>query len=154
MKGAPRARRRVPSFDGVLAEVENEDRDPDRVTRPLAYPFAAVDPPSETAAGQATAAWDQAFAWLEAVAEPVKAAPAPAPAAPFSDHPEVVAAELQLSEMTTLAEISAARRRFMWANHPDRRPDAPRDLANRRVAIANMLFDRAEAALAARRGRR
>ena len=153
MKAAPRARRRVSSFDGVLAEIENEDRDPERVARPLAYPFAAVDPPGE-AAGQATAAWDQAFAWLDVAAESVQAAPSsPAPAAPFSDHPEVVAAELRLSEMTTLAEISAARRRFMWANHPDRRPDAPRDLANRRVAIANMLFDRAEAALAAKRRR-
>ena len=37
----------------------------------------------------------------------------------------------------------------MWVNHPDRRPDAPRELANRRVAIANMLLDRAEAALKA-----
>ncbi len=41
----------------------------------------------------------------------------------------------------------------MWANHPDRRPDAPRELANRRVAIANMLLDRAEAALAGKRRR-
>jgi hypothetical protein len=39
----------------------------------------------------------------------------------------------------------------MWNNHPDRRPDVPRELANRRVAIANMLVDRAQSALVARR---
>ena len=41
----------------------------------------------------------------------------------------------------------------MWANHPDRRPDAPHDLVNRRVAIANMLLDRAKAALAGKKRR-
>ena len=47
-----------------------------------------------------------------------------------------------------------ARRRFMWANHPDRRPDVPPALANRRGAIANMLIDQAEGALAAPPARR
>jgi hypothetical protein len=31
----------------------------------------------------------------------------------------------------------------MWENHPDRNPELPASLANRRVAIANMLVDRA-----------
>jgi len=150
----PRARRRAPtSFGSVLAEVENDSGDPDRVARPLGYPFAAVDPPKEAADGP-TSAWDQALAWVEAAGEPPPielTAPRVEPAAPLSDDPDAIAAELGLSDAPTLADLSRARRRFMWANHPDRRPDAPRELANRRVAIANMLLDRAEAALAANR---
>jgi hypothetical protein len=162
----PRARKRAPtSFGSVLAEFENGSGDPDRIARPLGYPFAAVDPPKEAADGP-TSAWDQALAWVEAAGEapqvePSRAEPPPIeptapraePAAPLSDDPEAIAAELGLSDAPTLADLSRARRRFMWANHPDRRPDAPRELANRRVAIANMLLDRAEAALAANRRR-
>jgi hypothetical protein len=154
-----RARKRAPtSFGSVLAEVENGGGDPERIARPLGYPFAAVDPPAEAADGS-TSAWDQALAWVEAAAEPPSvepaappvepAAPPVEPAAPLTDDPDAIAAELDLSGASTLADLSRARRRFMWMNHPDRRPDAPRELANRRVAIANMLIDRAEAALAA-----
>ena len=71
----------------------------------------------------------------------------------MTDDPDAIAAELGLRGAPTLADLSLVRRRFMWANHPDRRPDAPRELANRRVAIANMLLDRAEAALAVKRRR-
>jgi hypothetical protein len=149
------------SFGSVLAEIESSDGDPERVARPLGYPFAAVDP-VETADSQ-TSAWDQALAWVEAAGEPppVKpaapqaepAAPQIEPTAPLTDDPDAIAAELGLSAAPTLAELSRVRRRFMFANHPDRRRDAPRELANRRVAIANMLLDRAEAALAAPRRR-
>ena len=166
MNAPPRARKRAPlSFGSVLAEFENGGGDLDRVARPLGYPFAAVDPPKEAADGP-TSAWDQALAWVETAGEPpqvasARAAPPPVeptaprvqPVAPLSDDPEAIAAELGLSDALTLADLSRARRRFMWANHPDRRPDAPRELANRRVAIANMLLDRAEAAFAVRRRR-
>jgi hypothetical protein len=174
VSAAPAARKRAPaSFGSVLAEVENGGGDPDRIVRPPSYPFAAVDPPAETADGP-TSAWDQALAWVEAAAEPPRGESPPAeapplepaaprfdsvappvePAAPLTDDPDAIAAELGLSGAPTLADLSRVRRRFMWANHPDRRPDAPRELANRRVAIANMLLDRAEAALAANRRRR
>ncbi len=160
MSLGPGARRRAPpSFGSVLAEVEGWQGDPERVARPLAYPFAAVDPPADPLDGQPSSSWDQAFAWVETAGEspppksPIAAAPAEPPAAPLTDDPAAIAAELGLNEARTLAELQRARRRFMWLNHPDRRPDAPRDLANRRVAVANMLFDRAEAALAAPRGR-
>jgi hypothetical protein len=159
----PRARRRAPtSFGSVLAEVESGGGDPERIARPLGYPFAAVDPPAETA-DSATSAWDQALAWVEAAGEPPpveppaprfdSVAPPAEPAPPLTDDPDAIAAELGLSGAPTLADLSRVRRRFMWANHPDRRRDAPRELANRRVAIANMLLDRAEAALAASKRR-
>ena len=159
MNAPPRARQRAPtSFGSVLAEVENGRGDPERVARPLSYPFAAVDPPAETADGP-TSAWDQALAWVEAAGEPpqvesLRAEPERVePAAPLTDDPDAIAAELGLSGAPTLADLKRVRRRFMWANHPDRRPDAPRELANRRVAIANMLIDRAEATFAAPRRR-
>ena len=162
MNAPPRARSRAPtSFGTVLAEVENGTGDPERVARPLGYPFAALDPPPEAADGP-TSAWDQALAWSRRRASRRKSTPraprrrrsrtgraALEPAMPLSDDPDAIAAELGLSGVPTLADLSRARRRFMWANHPDRRPDAPRELANRRVAIANMLLDRAEAALTA-----
>ena len=162
MSASPRLQKQAQaSFGSVLAEIESSDGDPERVARPLGYPFAAVDP-VETADSQ-TSAWDQALAWVEAAGEPppVKpaapqaepAAPQIEPAAPLTDDPDAIAAELGLSAAPTLAELSRVRRRFMFANHPDRRRDAPRELANRRVAIANMLIDRAEAALAANRRR-
>jgi hypothetical protein len=77
----PRARKRAPtSFGSVLAEVENGRGDPERVARPLGYPFAAVDPPAEAADGP-TSAWDQALAWVEAAGEPPRAEPSRAEAA-------------------------------------------------------------------------
>jgi hypothetical protein len=161
----PLARRRAsPSFGSVLAEVESGDGEPDGIARPLGYPFAAVDPPAEAPDGSA-GVWDQALAWVETAGEPPQREPSrdeappvesvapPAEPPPLTDDPDAIAAELGLGKAPTLAEISIVRRRFMWANHPDRRRDAPRELANRRVAIANMLLDRAEAALAVKRRR-
>ncbi len=166
MNAPPRARKRAPtSFGSVLAEVENGSGDPDRIVLPVGYPFADVDPPTDAADGT-TGAWDQALAWVEAAGGPPQVDPARAappqvestapraePTAPLSDDPDANSAEHGLSATPTLADLSRARRRFMWMNHPDRRPDAPRELANRRVAIANMLLDRAEAALKANRRR-
>ena len=60
-----------------------------------------------------------------------------------SDAMDAIASELDLPGNADSASLRRLRRRFLWANHPDRRPDLPRDLANRRVAIANMLIDRA-----------
>jgi len=67
---------------------------------------------------------------------------APAKSLP-SEDPDVIASELDLSKVTNRGELQRLRRRFLWTNHPDRRPDLPHELANRRAAIANMLIDRA-----------
>ena len=62
-----------------------------------------------------------------------------------------VAAELGLSRASTPEELHRLRREFMWRNHPDRRPDLSAQWSNARVAVANMLIDRALEALASRR---
>ena len=154
--GSESARLRNDStFSQILDEVVRSD-DLERRFGPvgaaLGNSFATFAPPiAPDAKGQygPTEGWNQALDWI---AEPQEAAPAAAIARPPSDDPDSIAAELGLSRALTHDELNRARRRFMWNNHPDRRPDVPRELANRRVAIANMLVDRAQGALA--RGRR
>jgi hypothetical protein len=87
---------------------------------------------------------DDAFAEAAARAEPRENKPKSAAQRTLPrDDIEAIRRELQLATISTRAELQRARRRFMWANHPDRRADLPRDLATRRVATANMLIDRA-----------
>jgi len=125
---------------------------------PLERSFATVAPtmrPDSDQASDPAERWDGALDWIAEPAEPARAAkPAKPPAAAAaekspSDDPAAIAAELGLGDALSPAALNRARRRFMWENHPDRRPDLSRELANRRVAIANMLIDRA---LARRRG--
>ncbi|HLH48121.1 MAG TPA: hypothetical protein VKV96_02165 [Roseiarcus sp.] len=71
----------------------------------------------------------------------------------LSDSPEAIALELGLDQTLSEDELNRARRRFMWRNHPDRCSEAQRPLADRRVAVANMLIDRARAKLARARRR-
>ena len=149
----PMGRRNDSTFAQVLDEVERCD-DPERLGRAgklLGYPFATLAPPVEPDASSEhdpTELWDQALDWI---GEPQDAASAPAMASAPSDDANSIAAELGLTGALTHDELNRARRRFMWRNHPDRRPDVPRELANRRVAIANMLVDRAQGALTGRR---
>ena len=134
------------SFERVLDEVgRSDDRAgwAPRGGRPPEHPFATFAGPVDPgpAGGGANPRWERALEWI---AEPPEFA---APAAAQSDNPDSIATELGLTRAHTREQLKRARRRFMWDNHPDRRLDAPRDLANRRVAIANMLIDRAEQAL-------
>jgi hypothetical protein len=151
--------KRAASFGRVLEEVEGAYDASEGLGRPFEVPVIAMLSPGEARSDEAGAAWDQALAFVESTRPPPAADPAPAPpAAPPSDDADSIAAELDLAAATNASDLRRARRRFMWANHPDRRPDVSPELANRRVAIANMLVDRAEAALASppeqRRGRR
>jgi hypothetical protein len=161
MRAAPGApRRAAASFGRVLEDVESAHASVDGLGRPreVALPF------EEARSDEAGAAWDQALAFVEETVEPPRADTAaptkdhlrdkPPPSTLLSDDPQAIATELGLAGAASLADLQHARRRFMWANHPDRRPDVPPDLANRRGAIANMLIDRAEAALAAPQARR
>ena len=67
---------------------------------------------------------------------------------PATDNPEAIALELGLDRALSATDLNRARRRFMWRNHPDRCDAGQRGLADRRVAVANMLIDRALAKLA------
>jgi hypothetical protein len=124
--------------------------------RAFANPLATAAPPllsSDAGGAGSGTAWDHAFAWAPDFLAPEDREPEPAPPPP-RDDPESIAAELGLAGVSTAAELDRARREFMWRNHPDRRPDLPAGLATRRVAIANMLIDRArlEVSKRARRG--
>ncbi len=142
------------TFSQVLDEVvraDDSERRFGRFGKTLGHPFDSFAPPIGSDANKEFAAaerWDQALDWIT---EPSSAAGAAKTASAPSDDPAAIAAELGLTNALTHGELNRARRRFMWNNHPDRRPDVPRDLANRRVAIANMLLDRAQNALAGRR---
>jgi hypothetical protein len=54
-----------------------------------------------------------------------------------------IAMELGLGAPLTLDQLTSRWRNFVWRNHPDRQPLEARERANARVAIANMLYDRA-----------
>lgn len=70
---------------------------------------------------------------------------------PQACEPEALACELGLGAALTAREIERIRRNFALANHPDRVPASERDLATRRMTVANMLIDQA---LGERRGNR
>jgi hypothetical protein len=111
-----------------------------------AHPFAnavfTLDDRPATAGGGS--AWDEALDWIEESDEPTAVIEAPRPA---DESAEAILAELGLSEQPTYDELNQARRLYMWRHHPDRLGEAQRESATRRVAIANMLIDRAQARL-------
>jgi hypothetical protein len=138
------------SFESVLDEFErpaDEAEEPTPLESALGAAFATFAPPVDFGRHGLAAAdrWEHVLDWI---ADPPESAGRPAAA--LNVDPEAIAAELGLSRATSRDDLKRARRRFMWENHPDRRPDAPPELANRRVAIANMLIDRAEQALRTR----
>jgi hypothetical protein len=92
--------------------------------------------------------WDAALAWIEELDGPAAIVETRQPAA---DTAEAILGELGLNENLTYEELNQARRLYMWRNHPDRLGEAQRESATRRVAIANMLVDRAQARLISNR---
>ena len=143
------------TFDAELETIERMDAPelegswPFAVAAPVVAALAA-DRPAFSGGGHSL--WEFAAAWApEADPPPPRLAPAIAETPKPSARPEAVAEELGLAGLKSPADLAKARRRFMWDNHPDRCKDLDRELANRRVAIANMLLDLALAALQHRR---
>ena len=117
---------------------------------PLAFPGLVL--PVAAIPGGHHLLWEHAAAWTpEADPPPPRPEPPPAPKPAPSARLDDIARELGLGQLRTGVDLDRARRRFMWDNHPDRRRDLDRDLANRRVALANMLLDRARLGLRKRR---
>ncbi len=135
------------AFEAALDEVEGRGAG----TSPPVRVVPFLPPMPELVAGSHSL-WEFAAAWTpEADPPPPCPAPSPSPRARPSARPEDIAEELGLNGLRTPADVARTRRRFMWDNHPDRRADLDRELANRRVAIANMLLDRVLAWHARRR---
>jgi hypothetical protein len=134
------------SFDATLGEVGRDtgatSETPNPAPRVHALPSSVED---DAGAGGGAYLWDRASRWVPEPDPPETAieAPSPPPEPPPSGDLVDIAAELALAGATTPDELNRSRRRFSWENHPDRHPDWPERLANRRVAIANMLIDRA-----------
>jgi hypothetical protein len=110
---------------------------------PFANTIFSIDDRPPTAGGGSP--WDAAFAWIEERDEPAALVESRRPA---DDSAEAILSELGLNENLTYDQLNQARRLYMWRNHPDRHSEAQRESATRRVAIANMLVDRAQARLA------
>jgi hypothetical protein len=142
-------------FRQVLADVRRaaarRARDDSAETFSSANPLAnAMFPPDDDARRPAggVSHWQAALAWLEEQDGPAALVESP----PVVDErPEAILAELGLTENLTDRELSRLRRLFMWRNHPDRHRESQRASATRRVAIANMLLDRARSRLTANR---
>ncbi len=134
-------------FDAALENAEPREPAPPASARGFAGRIAELPVATPPDAGSHSL-WEFAAAWTpEADPPPPRSEPLPAAPPRPSAHPSHIAEELGLKAMKTATEVARARRRFMWENHPDRRGDLDRDLANRRVAIANMLLDRVLAML-------
>src|SRR4029077_16797716 len=58
------------------------------------------------------------------------------PARRSGDTSAELARELGLGAELTLGQLTSRWRDFVWRNHPDRQPEAARERANARVAIA------------------
>jgi hypothetical protein len=142
-------------FDAALEEFE-----PEAAEETTHRPFFATVSTLAVAAAELSRPhsgvhwlWESAAEWTPpADPPPPQPPPEPAPATPKpSARAEDIAGELGLAKLISSIDVAQARRRFMWDNHPDRRGDLDRELANRRVAIANMLLDRRLDMLARRR---
>jgi len=64
------------------------------------------------------------------------------PPPPLCDR-ETIAGELRLTPELTARDLERVRREFALANHPDRVAPLDRDLATRRMTLANTLIDQA-----------
>jgi hypothetical protein len=145
-------------FLQALADVRQEPREEsgaaDAPLNPLAGAAFPVGEDRRRATGGASH-WRAALDFLAELGEPAPKAEPPRPPAepprPPAESAEDILKELELTENLTEAELNRLRRLFMWRNHPDRRGESQRAGATRRVALANMLIDRAKRRLAARR---
>jgi hypothetical protein len=141
-------------FRRVLDEVRRAEmaQEPPRQESELPQPsanllasaiFSIGDRQWATAGGGSN--WAAALAWIEEQEEPTAIQESRRPA---EESAEAILIDLGLSENLTYDQLTRLRRLYMWRNHPDRHGEAQRESATRRVAIANMLLDRAQARLA------
>ena len=141
------------TFRRILAEVRRAERNrakaeeqdaesPRFAANPLAGASFSFDGGPMATGGESH--WDAALAFIEEQDEPAANDPSQRPPA---DRAESILEELGLRENMCYDELNRLRRLYMWRNHPDRHGEDQRESATRRVAIGNMLVDRAQARL-------
>jgi hypothetical protein len=141
------------SFQRALDEAgrgarENGDNILGSVPRPKVR--ALVDFGPELGAG-GEGRWGRAMDWTDEL--DARSPPATTKAratAQLSLDAEAIARELGVGVVGTEPELKRQWRAFVWRNHPDRQPADAREQAAARVAIANMLYDRARRTLKGR----
>jgi hypothetical protein len=143
--------RRTDAFQRALDEAGRKDRAPDDSgagptggARVRGVAFARAP------GSGGKARFGLALDWTDETVSPLPP-PRPPPREPAgrSGDPSIdIAAELGLDAALTLDQLTSRWRDFVWRNHPDRQPEAARERANARVAIANTLYDRARRDLA------
>src|SRR5271154_587219 len=138
--------RRIDAFQRALDEAGRKDRashdsgaGPTGGARVRGVAFG----PAPGSGGKAR--FGLALDWTDEPTDPPPPPQTPSrePAGRSGDTSIDIAAELGLSAALTLDQLTSRWRDFLWRNHPDRQPVAAREGANRRVAIANTLYDRA-----------
>jgi hypothetical protein len=129
------------SFETLISDLLEEAADDAEVPRP-SHPFSL---------NSLEAAWEAA-ASARAAPRGKSGAEATPRRAPYSDDgndvpdgslfdPHKIRSELGLHSGASEAEIVILRREFALRNHPDRVPAELRDVATRRMMIANDLMD-------------
>jgi hypothetical protein len=143
--------RRNDAFQRALDEAGREDRAPDDSDAGPTGGFRVHGVTFGGAPGSGgKARFGLALDWTD---EPADRPPSPQPplreqAEHSGDTSTEIATELGLGTALTLGQLASRWRDFVWRNHPDRQPEAARERANARVAIANTLYDRARRNLA------
>ncbi len=144
--------RRTDAFQRALDEAGRKDRAPDdRGAGPTggARVRGVAFGPAPGSGGKAR--FGLALDWAAEPVSPPPPPPQPSPREPArrsGDTSAEIATELGLGAALTVDQLASRWRDFVWRNHPDRQPEAARERANARVAIANTLYDRARQDLA------
>ena len=144
--------RRNDAFQRALDEAGRKDRAPDDNGAGPTGGFRVRGVAFGAAPGSGgKARFGLALDWTDELGDRPTPPPQPAlrePVGRSGDTSIEIAAELGLGSALMLHQLTSRWRDFVWRNHPDRQPEAARERANARVAIANTLYDRARRNLA------
>jgi hypothetical protein len=144
--------RRTHPFQRALDEASQKDRAPnDSGAGPTGGPRVRGVAFGAAPGSGGKARFGLALDWTDELGDrptPPPQPPSREPARRSGDTSAVIAIELGLGTALTLDQLTSRWRDFVWRNHPDRQPEAARERANARVAIANTLYDRARRDLA------
>jgi hypothetical protein len=144
--------RRTDAFQRALDEASQKDRAPnDSGAGPTGGPRVRRVAFGAAPGSGGKARFGLALDWTDELGDrptPPPQPPSREPAWRSGDTSAEITIELSLGTALTLDQLTSRWRDFVWRNHPDRQPEAARERANARVAIANTLYDRARRELA------